>query len=311
MKAAWYSAFAAARTNGWGGGDIFGDDKFFMTSNSRRSLIIATVVGAGFLLLTWPVWRWLWGEWMGNDYYSHGVLILPVVFYLVVQRFRHDDSLPWPPAGGSNYGLLLLIPSLALYLYFFTNKAYYLAAFALIGMIGGLVWTLAGDVSIRRLAFPIAYLGFMVPLPFIERTTLPLALFTGVCSTGIVRILGLNLTVVGNAVTLPNANLVIGAQCSGINSLIALTALTTLLAYILDGPWWMRLILVGLSIPLAMLGNILRVTSLIAIAAKFGAEAAFIFYHDYSGPVFFILVLLLLWLLTYLLRLRTIRTDVI
>lgn len=282
-----------------------------MNPNSRRSYIFAAVIGAGFLLLTWPVWRWLWGEWMGNDYYSHGILILPVSLYLAIQRFRHDESLPWPPRGGSNYGLLALAPALALYLYFFNNKAYYLAALAMIALIAGLVWVFGGETSIRRLIFPIAYLAFMVPLPFIERSTLPLALFTGVCSTGLVQFLGLNLTVVGNSVTLPNANLVIGAQCSGINSLIALTALTTLLAYVLDGPWWGRILLVALSIPLAMLGNILRVASLIVVAARMGAEAAFIFYHDYSGPVFFILILLLLWPLTRLLQLRKIRPEVI
>lgn len=282
-----------------------------MTSNSRRAVFFAAVIGAVFIALTWPVWQWLWGEWMGNDYYSHGVLIAPVALYLAVQRFRHDDALPWPPTNGSNYGLLLLVPGLALYLYFLNGKAYYLAAFATVIMIGGLVWTLAGEVSLRKLIFPISYLFFMIPLPFIERTTLPLALFTGVCSSGLVRLMNLNITVIGNAVKLPNVDLVIGAQCSGINSLIALTALTALAAYLLKGPLWARLLLVAFAVPLAMLGNILRVTSLIAMAYVRGVEAAFTFYHNYSGPIFFIMALLLLWPLARLLQLRSLRTDVI
>ncbi len=282
-----------------------------MTPNSRRALLLTIVIGAVFVVLTWPVWRWLWGEWMGNDYYSHGVLIAPVALYLAIQRFRHDNTLPWPPIGGSNYGLLLLIPSMALYLYFLNGKAYYLAAFALVAMIGGLVWTLAGEMSLRKLVFPISYLFFMIPLPFIERTTLPLALFTGVCSTGLVRLMNLNITVIGNAVKLPNVDLVIGAQCSGINSLIALTALTALAAYLLEGPLWARLLLVAFAVPLAMLGNILRVTSLIVVAYAWGVDAAFTFYHDYSGPIFFIMALLLLWPLARLMQLRSLRTDVI
>jgi exosortase len=248
---------------------------------------------------------------MGNDYYSHGVLIAPVALYLAVQRFRHDDALRWPPTGGSNYGLLLLIPGLALYLYFLNGKAYYLAAFAIVAMLAGLVWTLAGELSLRKLVFPISYLLFMIPLPFVERTPLPLARFTGGCSTGLVRLMNLNITVIGNAVKLPNVDLVIGAQCSGINSLIALTALTALTAYLLKGPMWARLLLVAFAIPLAMLGNILRVTSLIVVAYAWGVEAAFTFYHDYSGPIFFIMALALLWPLARLLRLRTLRTDVI
>jgi exosortase len=282
-----------------------------MTRNPTTVLVVAIAISSAFFLLTWPVWQWLWGEWMGNDYYSHGLLIPPVSLFLIVQRFRKDDALSWPPAGGSNLGLLLLIPSLLLYLYFLDGKAYYLAAFAMIGMIGGIIWTLAGTKTIRKLAFPVAYLVFMVPVPFIERSTLPLAMFTGVCSTGLVSLLGLEMTVVGNSVTLPNADLIIGAQCSGINSLIALLALTTLAAYLFDGPWWGRVGLVALSVPLAMLGNILRVASLILVAAWQGADAAFIFYHDYSGPVFFVLMLLLLIPLSRLLQVRTLRLNVI
>lgn len=282
-----------------------------MTPNSRRAIFLTIIIGTVFVALTWPVWRWLWGEWMGNDYYSHGVLIAPVALFLAVQRFRHDKTLPWPPTGGSNYGLLLLIPSIALYLYFLNGKAYYLAAFATVAMIGGLVWTLAGEVSIRKLVFPISYLLFMIPLPFVERATLPLALFTGVCSTGLVRLMNLNITIIGNSVKLPGVELVIGAQCSGINSLIALTALTALAAYLLEGALWARLLLVAFAVPLAMLGNILRVTSLIVVAYGWGVDAAFTFYHDYSGPIFFTMALLLLWPISRLLKLRTLRTDVI
>lgn len=282
-----------------------------MTRNPTIAIGTVVAVAAGFFLLTWPVWRWLWGEWMGNDYYSHGVLIPLVSLFLIVQRFRKDESLSWPPTAGSNIGLVLLIPSLLLYLYFLNNKAYYLAAFATIGLIGGLIWTLAGTKTFRTLLFPIAYLAFMVPLPFIERATLPLAMFTGVCSTGLVSVLGMDITVVGNAVTLPNANLVIGAQCSGINSLIALLALTTLAAYLFDGPWWGRIGIVAMSVPLAMLGNILRVASLLVVASWQGADAAFIFYHDYSGPIFFALSLLLLIPLSRLLQVRTLRLNVI
>ncbi|MCB9138480.1 MAG: exosortase/archaeosortase family protein [Caldilineaceae bacterium] len=282
-----------------------------MTSKFSQAFITTALITSVFLLLTLPVWQWLWREWMGNDYYSHGVLIPLVTLYLIVQRFRRDATLPWPPRGGSNLGLVLLIPGLLLYLYFLNGKAYYLAAFAMIGLLAGLIWTLGGTLTLRKLLFPVAYLIFMVPVPFIERSTLPLAMFTGVCSTGLVRVLGLEMTVTGNAITLPNADLVIGAQCSGINSLIALLALTTLAAYLFDGPVWARIVLVLLAFPLALLGNILRVASLLFVAAWQGADAAFIFYHDYSGPVFFVLMLALLALLARSLRVDKLRLNVI
>jgi exosortase len=197
------------------------------------------------------------------------------------------------------------------YLWFLNGLAYYLAAFAMIGMIAGLIWLFGGAVAIHKLAFPVAYLVFMVPLPLVDRYTLPLALFTGVCSGAIVQTLGLDVSIVGNAVTLPNADLIIGAQCSGVNSLIALTALMTLVAYLVEGPTWARIVLVLLAAPLAILGNILRVSSLLFVARAWGAEAAFTFYHDYSGIGFFIIVMLLLYPLARGLGCTQLRPNVI
>jgi exosortase len=118
-------------------------------------------------------------------------------------------------------------------------------------------------------------------------------------------------TIVGNSVTLPNADLVIGAQCSGVNSLIALTALMVLAAYVLEGSLWSRIWLVVLAVPLALLGNILRVATLLFVARAWGADAAFTFYHDYSGILFFVAVLLLMAPITRLLRFGQLRYDVI
>ena len=282
-----------------------------MTSSNLRNLAAPLLALAALFLLTWPVWRWLWGEWMGNEYYSHGILIPPVSAYLIYQRFRNDKALRWTPGQGSNWGLIVIALGLLAYLWFFNQRAYYLAAFATIIMFGGLVWTLGGDTVVRRLIFPIAYLALMVPLPFIDRSTLPLAMFTGVCSGGIARFLGLDVEIICNAVKLPNADLVIGAQCSGVNSLIALTALMVLAAYLVSGPFWGRITLVLLAAPLAILGNILRVTSLLFIAREWGAQAGFVFYHDYSGIAFFVIVLAFMLPLTRLLRCNSLRPEVI
>ena len=273
--------------------------------------LLPGVIVASFALLTWPAWRWLWGEWNGNDYYSHGVLIPPVVLYLAWRRLHLDRAWQWQTDLGDSRGLAVLVASLGLYLYFLNQKAYYLAAFAMIGLMLGLVWLLGGGQTVRKLAFPLGYLVLMVPLPFVERTTLPLALFTGVCSTALVKFLGVPVTIVGNAVTLPNADLVVGAQCSGINSIIALTALNALVAYIMAGPGGGRVGLVMLATPVAMLGNILRVANLLVVAYIWGADAAFRFYHDYSGVIYFGLALALLIPLTRLLRCNKLRLDVI
>lgn len=308
----------------------------------RQPALFLPIVLLLFVFLTWPVWQWLWREWMGNDYYSHGLLIPFVVLFLAIQRVRLAKGIATadPPntteqstdtskisttgdtavdgevtqienRSHSSFALLWFSISLVGYLYFLQSRAYYLAAFALIGLVAGLIWLLGGNRLIRQLRFPVAYLLLMVPLPFVEHITYPMAIFAGLCGGEVVQFFGMDITIVGNAVTLPNAELVIGAQCSGINSLIALSALMILAAYLLDGPMWGKLTLIVLAIPLAILGNILRIISLLYVARLYDAEAAFIFYHDYSGILFFICILLLMVPLTRFLQLNKLRMDVI
>ena len=284
----------------------------FITSHKKfSSIYLPLCFFALFILLTWPVWRWLWGEWWRNDYYSHGILIVPIALYLAWRRMSNDKQFDWSRMEGDSRGLLLLAGCLAVFLFFMTDKAYYLAALVMIGLLAGLLWTFGGSRLLRQLAFPLSFLTLMVPLPFLERATLPLALLTGVCSGSIVRWLGVDVSVTGSSVILPNTNLVIGAQCSGINSILALTALTALAAYALKGPLWGRLTLVLLAIPLAMLGNILRVANLLVVARYFGVEMAFTFYHDYSGFITFFLAFVLLIPLTKLLQCNTVRAEVL
>ncbi len=270
------------------------------------STILPFVAAALLALLAWPVLRWVWNEWWSNDYYSHGSLILLVSTYLGWRVLRTT-----PKSKGDNRGLIILAVGLALFVFLLNRRAMYLAAFATIMMLAGMVWALGGGLLLKRLAFPLGFLGLAIPLPIVERATLPLSLWAGTLSGSLVRWLGLDVAVTGAAVTLPNTTLTIGAQCSGINSMIALLTLTTLAAYLLRGPWWGRLGLVAAAIPLAMMGNVLRIANLLVVARFWGADAAFRFYHDYSGPVFFVTVLIVLVPLSRLLQCKSFRLDVL
>jgi exosortase len=272
---------------------------------TRTSLAFVAPLSLAFLGLTWPVWRWLWGEWWSNDYYSHGLLIVPVSAYLAWRRW------PTKKLSGDNRGLVLMACGVVLCLFFVADKALYLAALAMPATLAGLVWTFGGLRLLQSLAFPLGFLTSMVPLPFVERATLPLALWIGTCSSSLLHWLGLDVAMTGVAVRLPNTELVIGAQCSGVNSIISLLTLSVLVAYALHGPLWGRLTLIGAAIPLALLSNVLRVANLLFVARYLGARAAFRFYHDYSGPIFFGIALLFFIPLTRLLQCKAIRFEVL
>jgi exosortase len=214
--------------------------------------------------------------------------------------------------------LILLLLSLAGYLYALQQRAYFAAVLAMILMIAGLLWYLLGTAALRRLAFPIGFLLFMVPLPFVEPFSVPLAQFTGVCAAWTVRLFGVPIKVNGAQVTLPttdastglSTSLVVGAQCSGLRSIVALLTLVALVVFLVKGPWWGKLLLALSSIPIAIIGNVLRVASLLVVANVWGAQVGFKYYHDYSSPVFFVSALALLLLFSRWVRCREIRDDI-
>jgi exosortase len=261
------------------------------------------------LLLFYPAWRWLVSEWLGNDYYSHGLLV-PIVAAVLTWRLWAK----WPGEDrylkGAAPGFILVLVALAVYLCALIQRAYFAASLAMVVVIAGLVWYLLGPLALRRLAFPIAFLLFMVPLPFVEPLSIPLAQCTGAVAAAVVRLFGVPVLVSGSQVTLPDTSLVVGAQCSGMRSIVSLMTLVALLIFVLDGPQWGKLSLALSSVPIAILGNAMRVSSLLVVASVWGAEAGFKYYHDYSGIVFFVSAVVLLFMFSRWARCREIRDDI-
>ena len=276
-----------------------------------RNLKVASAVLIGTLLLAlfYPTLKWLFGEWLGNDYYSHGPLV-PLISAFLAWRLW----VKWPAEQRrikpATIGLLPLSIGLIAYLYALLQRAYFVASLAMIVIIAGLVWYLLGTAALRRFAFPIGFLLFMVPLPFVEPLSVPLAQATGAVSAAIVRMFGVPITVNGAQISLPNAELVVGAQCSGLRSIVTLMTLVALVVFLVEGPWWKKLLLALSSIIIAAFGNIMRVASLLVVANTWGADAAFKYYHDYSGMVFFLSALALLLLFSWVLGCREIRDDI-
>lgn len=277
-----------------------------MSSKLRRTdtLLYLLIALLGALVLL-PTLRWLANEWWSNDYYSHGVLVPLISAYFAWRLLPRVERHP------SNLGLFLLVAALAVYLIALFQRAYFIASFGMIGLFAGLAWYLLGGQALKRLAFPLAFLVFMVPLPFVEASSVPMALFTGQLSSGIMQALGMDVIVDGSMVTLPNANLVVGAQCSGLRSIVSLFTLVAVFTYIVEGAPSRKLLLALSAIPIAVLGNVFRVSTLLWVADRWGVDAGFKYYHDYSGIFFFLFAFVCLLLLARLLNCREIRADLL
>jgi len=258
------------------------------------------------LVLYLPIFSWLWAEWSSNPFYSHGPLVLGVALVIGWRRSRGISGRP------NGWGLVAMAGGLAAYVASLIRGVPFIGALSLIPLLLGLIAYFWGATVSRRMTFPALFLLFMIPLPFIliEQATLGLQFVATKGSALMARLIGLAVTQTGGGIVLADSTLVVGAQCSGMRSMVALLALATLMAFVLKGSLWARLGLILLAVPLAVVANVVRITSLLWVIATLGDEIGLDFYHDWSSPLLFLLALGLLILASWIMGCREIRSDI-
>lgn len=263
----------------------------------RISRIVVPLVLAAFLaLFFWPTLRWLVQSWLSNPYYSHGFLVPFIsVFFIWVKRDSFKKMEP------SIVGAFVLTLGAILYIMGFVWAMRFLSALSLIVVLVGMSLTFFGGRATRSIGFPLLFLLFMIPPPFIQELGFSLQTVSIDATSWLLRSAGIPITTVGNAIHIKDMIFSIGLICSGINTLIALLALTAVYAYLLTGPSYKKTIIFAFAFPIAILANIIRITAVILIANYHGDEAAMTF-HDFSSPLFFIIAFLFLILLAWILR---------
>lgn len=79
----------------------------------------------------------------------------------------------------------------------------------------------------------------------------------------------------------------IAGGCSGMRSLMALIMLSAAWAYLSDLKFWKKCVLFLSAIPLAVIGNGVRIASIVVMAEYGDARFAAKTWHDWSGLLFF------------------------
>lgn len=259
----------------------------------------ARTLGLAALLLVPAVLAWhrtfatLWTTWSTNDNYSHGPLI-PLVSLALVWLRR--DRLSLLAVRAEPRGLLLLAAGCAMQVLGTRADVFALQGWAVIVTLFGLSVTFLGIAVTRMLAFPMLYLVFMLTFPPIVMNTLSFALkeVSVRASVAAAQALGVELERDGMSIHLAAGTLRVENPCSGLRSLLALLATGTLFAYFQKGgPWRRALVLLAVA-PIAVLGNVVRLTLVILAADRRGVVWASGTFHDLTGYVVYAVALLAL-----------------
>lgn len=254
----------------------------------REQAVFGGLVLAGAVLFYWPALRYMFDMWSkpvfeGADY-SHGYLI-PFVTLFFVWRRRAELA----AARGPRRPAALLLVGLALLLHIVGVRTQFLR-FSLMSFIlflwSGSLYLFGLGVA-RRLIFPLCYLVFCIPLNFLDTLSFRLRMLTTVISAGLLNGLGIETARRGSAILAADFSFDVADPCSGIRSLLALTALTAAYANFSQRVWWKQWLLFLSSVPIAMVGNIARITTVGIVAQVWGQEKAVGVYHDWSGYIIY------------------------
>ncbi len=265
-------------------------------------LIILGVISAAAIGVAFgPIFKkWVYQYTNELGYYSHGPLVPFLTAYMVYMRRDHLKALPVKPARS---GLWLLVPGLIAGMLAHLSYSTGWVIPSLFLLIYGAVAFVLGWQWARAIWFPIAFLGFMMPLPaaIIDDVSRPIQAMSANLADQILKVLQYETYRNGVEIHIPGGyDLLVGSACSGFRTIISLGTFSCFFAYYTGIALWAQTLLVVMAVPLGLLVNAIRIAA-VGVAGTVWGDAWGERVHDWGGYVVIVLPLLVLFGLASLL----------
>jgi exosortase len=153
-----------------------------------------------------------------------------------------------------------------------------------------------GATALRAAAFPMAFLLLMVPMPesILGRVITLLQSGSTAIAYFLFRMTGVPVLRQGFLLSVPGVTIEVAKECSGIRSSMALFITCLLAAHLFLRTTWPRVFFVLLAIPMALVKNGIRITTLTLLSIYVDPGFLSGGLHHKGGFVFFLLALLIL-----------------
>lgn len=227
-------------------------------------------------------------DWWKDPNFSHGFLVPIFSAYLIWER--RESLEVFPEGGTSSAGVLLVIAAMAMIVVGKVSGEFFTMRSSLVVLILGLSRIVLGREGFRKCLFPLAFLLFMVPIPYIlyDAIAFPLKMIASWFGENSLNLIGVPVFRDGNIIHLPNIQLEVADACSGIRSLMSLVALAAAASYFLGLGLISGGVLLASAVPISVATNSLRILLTGILSYRFGQKAAEGFFHEFSGWVIFI-----------------------
>jgi exosortase len=261
-------------------------------------LLLALLV-VGVLWVYWPALYRISQRWSAAQY-SHGWLVPFFSLFLLWQRRHYLSEVEWRPSGWG-FGFLGVAVLMRL-----TDGFFYipwLDYYSLLPCLAGLCLLVGGWTALRWAGPSIAFLFFMMPLPYMVETAWAyrLRLIATVTSTFALQTLGLPALADGTDIYINDQVLEIAPACSGMGMLLIFFAISSAIILAIKRPWLDKLLILLSAIPIAVVANIVRITItalLYELSAHFDNawlhRKANDLFHDGAGYLMMVVALVLL-----------------
>lgn len=261
-----------------------------MTSAPILVLVLAAVA-----LAYGPVMRDLARTWISVPYYSYGALVPAFSAFLLwdARRELAGTLRERVRPHGSAISLGLVLGGAVALAVGTKTGSLSLAALSLPCVLAGAALTTLGPARFQPLAFPIAFLALMAPMPdaAIGALSLPMQYGAAAFTESALRVIGIPVTRDGLFLHLKPVTIHVTEACNGLRFLLAMTVIGVAVAWATQRSWRGRLAVVALALATAVVANLLRVLLTAVLAEAFGAYTVTGSIHVVYGKLVYLAML--------------------
>lgn len=227
----------------------------------------------------------LWQVWQ-IDEYNYCFFVPLVVWYLLWEKRAEFAAAPCTCSG---LGFPLLVVSLVFFWLGEVTSDNYLQFLSLWGVVVSLCFLHLGMARVRvyLFEFGFALAAFPPPALIYEPLTANVKLISTKLGVDLLHVCGNSAFREGNVIDLGFGKLQVVDACSGLRYLVPLVILSLLLGHLSRVNWFRRGVLILSAVPLAVLGNSLRLAVTGILYGHIGERATEGFLHEFIGWLIF------------------------
>lgn len=237
-------------------------------------LCIAMVV-----VICLPTIIWLWQQYTHSIWRNaHGLFLPLIIFWMARTALRRA-----PVEFGSDPALASPFLAAGIFLSWLeaTTRLGYPGTVGLILFVPGVCLLVLGREATRRIAGPLCFLVFLLPIPGGLLDPLWMASAAATVSESVLRGIGVPVVREQTVLAVPGLTFGVSANCSGAATLQAALLLALLLGR--GRSWAARLLLIASIWPITLLANVVRITMLMGGSMAWGLTWFHTFVHGLSG----------------------------